>query len=367
MENEMEKDTALTFGVGLNKTEYVIFQKTMTKFVAGKRVVKVITLLLTVFILLTAGDIFRNDPERMQDPVVVVSFLVFAVLLGFWIFLPKLIENRRFAKGYEDAVAGGQVFDGMVTVNTDGITKVTESGSVILSFDRDLLFIERQEMLIFVNRFGQGIVLPARCLTKEDAAAVRFIAQRYINPRFYVSKGRLQPTATARLELMSATPPAVLYTFAMQYEEKERKALLKTVIKRDIFRSAPLYFLFCFLLSASAGLDNGFTAATVTFWVAVALFAVLKALFWVPRYKRTDRDNGVLTVTLNEHAVVVEKKTETVPQKVILQWRDIAHAVEGEDAVEIYNKRQYVYIPKRCVGDMDFLRSIVNDKMKGNQ
>ena len=34
---------------------------------------------------------------------------------------------------------------------------------------------------------------------------------------------------------------------------------------------------------------------------------------------------------------------------------------------EIYNKKQYVYIPKRCVGDMDFLRSIVNEKMNARE
>ncbi len=222
-------------------------------------------------------------------------------------------------------------------------------------------------MFIFVNRFGQGIVLPSRCLTADDAFAVRLLAQKSINPRFYVVKGRVQPTATARMELSAVTPPDVLYTFAVQYDEKERKALMKTVIKRDISRTAPLFFLFSFLLSVSAGLDNGFSAAAITFWIAIAVFGGLKALFWVPRYKKSGRSESTLTVTFNERACIVERKTETVPHKVILQWRDIAHAVESEEAVEIYNNKQYIYIPKRCVGDMDFLRSIVNEKMNARE
>ncbi len=163
------------------------------------------------------------------------------------------------------------------------------------------------------------------------------------------------------------TPPAVLYTFAVQYDEKETKTAMKTVIKRDIFRSAPLFFLFCFLLSVSAGFEGGFIAAAGTFWIAVALFAGLKALFWVPRYKRSGKTAGSMTVTLNEYALVVERKTETVPHKLVLRWQDIAHAVESEETIEIYNKRQYVYIPKRCVGDLDFLRSIVNDKLNARE
>ncbi len=367
MENEMEKDNALSFGVGLNKTEYVLFQKTMTRFTSGRRIFRVISLLIILFLCMTAMDIVRNQPEKLKDPVFLLSLLVFAALLVCWIVLPRVAENRRFVKGYEDAIAGGQVFDGMVTVNTDGVTKVTESGSVILSFDRDLLFMEQKEMFIFVNRFGQGIVLPARCLTAEDAAAVRFMAQRYINPRFYVVKGKIQPTATNRMELSPVTPPAVLYTFTVQYDEKEKKALIQNIIRRDFARTAPLYFLFCFLLSVSAGLDNGFLTAAVTFWIAIALFIGLKALFWVPRYKRAGYTQELLTVTFNERAVVIEKKDHPVLQKVILQWRDIAHAVESEDTIEIYNKKQYIYIPKRCVGDMDFLRSIVNEKMNARE
>lgn len=367
MENEMEKDTALTFGVGLNKTEYVIFQETMKKFSAGKRFSGVLTTAITIFSVFAVRNALKADAATLSNPYL-LSLLLFLVLLFLGVtVLPPIVYKRRAAKAYEKALAGGQVFDGMVTVNSEGVTKVTESGTVTLPFDRDLLCIERQEMLIFVNRLGQAIVLPARCLTAEDATDVRLIAQRSINPRFYVIKGRLQPTATARMALSPVDPPAVLYTFTVQYEEKERQALIKTAIRRDIFRSAPLYFLFCFLLSVSAGLDNGFLIAAIIFWIAVALFAGLKALYWVPRYKSTAAADGVFTITLNDRALVMENKADPVPRKVILPWREIAHAVESEDTIEIYNNRQFVYIPKRCVGDIEFLRSIVNDKMKGNQ
>ncbi|MBP3381131.1 MAG: hypothetical protein J6L00_00675 [Clostridia bacterium] len=367
MEREMEKDTALTFGVGLNKNEYVLFQKTVAQFTSGKRIYQTVTLAIFIFLAFTVWDIVKSDLTVLKEPLVISSLVFFVLLFVGFILIPKIAENKRYAKGYENAVAGGQVFDGMVTINTDGITKVTESGAVTLPFGKDLLCIERREMLIFVNRFGQGIVLPARCLTTQDAADVRMTAQRNINPRFYVVKARLEPSATARMELSPVTPPAVLYTVAVQYDENERTALMKTVIQRDIYRSAPLMFLFCFLLSVSVGIDNGFSAAAIAFWVAIALFAGVKALFWVPRYRHTIRAENNITVTLNERAVVVEKKSEAIPQKLVLQWKDIAHAVESETAVEMYNKRQYVYIPKRCVGDMEFFRSTVNDKMKGNQ
>lgn len=364
---EKQKDTALTFGVGLNKTEYVIFQKTVAQFTAGKRFSKVIAIALVIFTVITLTNLLKNDPAGLTDPYVLSLLLFFALMFAGFTVFPQIAENRRFAKGYEDSVAGGQVFDGMVTVNTEGITKVTESGTVTLSFGKDLLFIERREMFIFLNRFGQGIVLPARCLTAQDAVCVRMTAQRSVNPRFYIVKGKIEPTAAERMQLSPVAPPAVLYTFAVQYDEQERKTLMKTVIKRDIYRTAPFTFLFCFLLSVSMGLENGFVTAAATFWIAVALFAGVKALFWVPRYKSTDSANGAVTVTLNDRALVVEKQTDHIPQKIVLQWKYIAHAVESEDAVEIYNKHQYVYIPKRCVGDFEFFRSTVNDKMKGNQ
>jgi hypothetical protein len=163
--------------------------------------------------------------------------------------------------------------------------------------------------------------------------------------------------------VLHVSPPEVLYTLAIQYSDQEKKALMQAVIKRDMYRTAPTTFLFCFLLSVSLGMDNGFTVAAIAFWVMIAAFAGLKALFWVPRYKRPANADTVLHVTLTAQAIVVEKRQENVPQKIILQWKDVAHAVESEDTVEIYNKNQYIYIPKRCVGDLDFFCSTVNEKM----
>lgn len=364
---ENEKDTALTFGVGLNKNEYVIFQKTMARFTAGKRFSKVLSAAVVMFAVFTVRDALKQGVQALKGIYFLSTLGFLAVLFLCTTVFPAIGRHFRAVRGYDDAIAGGQIFDGMVTVNTEGITKVTESGSVMLSFDRDLLFLERKDMFIFINRFGQGIVLPARCLTAEDADAVRETAKRYIQPRFVMNKGTLVPQAKERLQLKEVSPLQVLYTFTVQYEEAEHKAFMKTLMKRDILRTAPLTFLFCFLLSVSIAIDNGFTTAAVAFWIAVVLFAGLKLLFWLPRYKRANKNAAPLTVTLNEKAVVVEKKAQPVPHKVILQWKDIAHAVESEETVEIYNQRQYIYIPKRCVGDMDFLRNVVNEKMNARE
>ncbi len=186
MENEMEKDTALTFGVGLNKSEYILFQKTMVQFTAGKRFSRGLSTVAAILAVFTVRNAMKEDTSMWTDPYFLSLLLFFALIFLCVTVLPPIAQRRRAAKGYEDALLGGQVFDGMVTVNAKGVTKVTESGTVTLSFDRDLLFLERAEMFIFVNRFGQGIVLPARCLTAEDAINVRLIAQKSINPRFYV-------------------------------------------------------------------------------------------------------------------------------------------------------------------------------------
>ncbi len=366
MDNEKEKDLALSFGVDLSKTEYIVFQKTVSQFTSGSHISRFITVGLAVFLLLMTVNIVKNDVSLLWDPNILSLLLFFVLLLAGWTLLPQITQNRRAAKGYEDALAGGQVFEGMVTVNADGITKVTESGSLTLSFDRDLLCIERKEMFIFINRLGQGIVLPARCMTAKDATAVSTVVKMALPPRFYIVKGKITPQRTERMVFSEqVTAPKTVYTVDVLYNDSERKALMKTVIKRDIFRTAPLAVLFSFLLSVSIGMDRGFAFAAIVFWIAIGLFAGMKALFWVPRYKGSAAaQDARLTVLFTERAVVMEKRVAPGVQRLVLQWKDIRHAVEDEDAVEIYNSKQYLYIPKRCVGDMDFLRSVVNDKMK---
>lgn len=365
MENEKEKDTALTFGVDLNKKEYILFGKTISSFTAGKRLSGFFLIGLAVFVVLTLAEMAKEDIAALLSADV-LSLLVFAVLcIVGWLVLPPLFEKRRYAKGYEDAVAGGQVFEGMVTVNTESITKVTVSGTLTLSFDDNLLFVQHKDALIFVNRLGQGIVLPARCLTAEDAAAVRKIAEKCIHPRFFVVKSEFVGQRAERMLPADVTPVTTRYTVNIVYNDAEQKTMLRTLIRRDIFRTAPIASGIAFCAALTLGEMYGFSAAAILFAVAVVLFIGIKCLFWAPRYKAVGKSDTVtLSVLFTDRAVVLERQVGPGKQRIIMQWKEIAHAVEGEEAVEIYNRSRYLYIPKRHIGDMDFLRDLVNEKMK---
>ena len=80
MEKEPEKSTALTFGVGLNKTEYVLFQKEVAKFTAGKRFFRFAATVVAVCAGITLINLLKSDPADITDPYVLSSLLFFVLL-----------------------------------------------------------------------------------------------------------------------------------------------------------------------------------------------------------------------------------------------------------------------------------------------
>lgn len=364
---ENEKKTPLSFGVDLNEKEYIIFQRTVSKFSAAKRLSGFFLLGLALFAVFMITQTIQEDVSQLFSADT-LSLLVFTVLSAVsWLIVPPLLDRIRFKKGYADAIAGGQVFEGMVTVTEESITKVTPSGTLTLPFDNNLLFVERKDMMFFVNRFGQGIVLPARCMTAEDAAVVREVAQASVYPRFFMVKGSFAAARTERMTFESVEPVKTLYTVNITYNGDEQRIMIKTLVKRDVSRTVPSVSLLAFLFAACFGWSYGFWVAAIIFGVSILLFAGIKCLFWLPRYKAAGKGEAVtLSVLFTEQAVVMEREVGQGKQRLILRWKDVAHAVESENAVEIYDKKQYMYIPKRHIGDMDFLRQLVNEKMKRN-
>ncbi len=365
MEQQKAIDPAVSFAVDLEAEEYVSFNKTMYGFAGGKKLVRTSVLFgVVMLVLLIAEVIAAKDWQLLLEPDILLMMGMAVVLCFFLWVVEPLKEKRKAQKTYDLSLAAGQVYAGMVSVHCDHITKATQSGTLTLSFAQRILFIEKEDMMIFVNTQGQGIVLPARCMTSEQAAAVRQFAQGALPPSLVLIRKPCNAVRTTPYELPQVEVAPPLFTCTVRYTDEENKYLIGEIIKRDMVEAVPFSTVAAFTLSLLFGLNNGFVSAAIGFWIVIALYMGLRWLFWMPRRKQfLKQDAQTLTVLLTDGAVVTEKQLPAGKMRVAMGWKDIRHALESEDAIEFVGKKQYFYIPKRTIGDMELFKRIVDEHM----
>ena len=141
---------------------------------------------------------------------------------------------------------------------------------------------------------------------------------------------------------------------------------MKTLFSRAFSTGFLLYVPFVFLAALFLGTTQGFTVGVIGFWVIIA---ILLLLLWLGlRRKYPAKVENILPFSFElqftEEALIIDGGNTN--GKAYFRWERISHAVESEDAVEFYNRRQYLYVPKRCIEDMEQCRRIVDDCRRPN-
>lgn len=354
-----EETGIIQFPVDLNKKEYISYFALFDRVSgAGKRRLiwtGVIAGWLAVEMVLSLLD----SPDRLSDALTYGGMLVLC-LVCFLVFAP-LFRRWQAGKSFDAAVHSGQVFTGTFTLTEQKAEKVTPSVRSEMPLTGETLFVETEAMQCFLNRNSRAIVLPARCLTKEDAEAVRTFATATLPPQNCRQEKSVKAERTTRLtiEEKPETPP--LMEISVSYRQEELKRLMKTLFSRAFFATFMVYLPFAFLAALMLGLTRGFLTGAIAFWVIVVGICLLLWLGLRRKYpiKVEDLPPFSFELRFTEEALTVDGGSEN--GKAIIRWELLSHAVESEEAVEFYNRRQYVYVPKRCIEDMELCRRIVDD------
>lgn len=359
-ENRVEP---LHFAVDLTKEEYLEFYRALARYTSA-RTMNTITIVLVALVAGTFlvptfleegyGGLFRLETLYAVIPCALLLLFQFAVM--------PAVRRRQALRSYEAAIAGGHVFAGTVTVNRTGITKVTVSNSCKLSFSDPVLFHEQADMQVFVNPRGTSIVLPARCMTPEQAKAVRDIAFAALPAQMCKVVQPIVCTRTQPMEAVEETPCDTLFSADVWYNETEIRYIAKETSRRSLKNAVIPSALAGFVLALFL-YDGSFLKVAVAFWGVIAVGLISTALVGRSRTKRMLRDeNFRFTFKVTEKAVIADGGARRGVG--VLPFRMMKHAVESDQYIEFYNRAQYICIPKRFITDIDSFRSVIDNCRK---
>ncbi len=366
-ERENTVNSEHIFPADLTKEEFTDFYMAMSRTNGPLRMQKPTVLFLGIYMLMSIVLFVCSSVQNgTLDWELLLIVLCMAVLCA--VLLPLL--PRRVRKNaqllYEQGSDNG--YYGLVHLYETGIFKETESGTVQVPFSPTSSYLEDEGFMAFFARGSErAIVLPARCLTQEDADLLRrrvfastvTMQQRVIR--------RMIPRASAHIaqrEISSAVQTPLL-TLDFEYTREELEKLTADTGLHRYIRSLPVTAVMSVMMGLLVGAlaENvpvgGLTAVgTLLLYLAAATvfprFRVRRALNASPQTAR-------LCVSFSDGGISFHAGSGG--QKRSFAWERISRAVERKGCVEFFCGTGVLRIPKRCIPDMEELRAVVDAHM----
>lgn len=106
--------------------------------------------------------------------------------------------RRNAGRAYDQSVLGGHEYYGMVYVYEDRLEKVSGGTVNRVYYGENAAYIETGDMMVLLASSSRAIVLPARCMTREDAELVRRTVLPRIPPMRQRLLSKMVPQASQR-------------------------------------------------------------------------------------------------------------------------------------------------------------------------
>ena len=371
-EESTQEASLPTLAVDILREEYEAFALLQGK-VTGPMRRRVFSLLLSLILcLMLVGMIFLDWRETGRiDPVTVVAIpLMLLPTLFSYCLMPALLR-RRARKGYDRRQQHyGDRFYGTVTVYPDRIEKtaVITNTTVKIPLNAHTLFVEREDMMLVINRFYPSLVLPARCMTGGMAAAVRQAADRLpMGRRVFLS--RLNPqNQPAVLPIDVSQPEETLWEQVVIYTPQESYQAARPLVFKQFWMRSPLFAILSLMMAYLLGWDGSGNLFTPMLWFLLCLgtLTLLNVVMPLSRMRRTARSQEsrerTIRFRITQKAVYYSGLDVS---EIGLLWAEIAHVYDKDTMVEIEILHGgSLFIPKRCIEDLDRFDEIVRNCRK---
>ncbi len=365
----MEQSVPKTeYSVGLTRDEYVRSQALVTRALRGRlatggRLVSIIAMLMCAG--LVAAE--YRATGAVEPQVAVILTLMMIAELWTMLALPERVRRQHRA-AYDASLFAGHSFDGVVTVDEYGITKRTADEINRVEFARCDAWIEAEDMLLFCINGGKSIVIPARCLTEDAAEQTKGWATAAIPVTRQYRLSELVPLLEAPLPLNTceAAEASVQLTVCVEYTAGEMRSQLTDTALHAYAENFPqkmlvsVFFTMIFYFIFEMSVLPLFLAGMLLQLFMDVSMARLKAHRAIAR---TKGDACRLRMELTDRGLQFLGRGEGAC-RVTLPWTHISRAVERPKEVEFYVERhRFITVPKRCVKDMDELRTMVDRYM----
>lgn len=358
-----------SLATNITREEFTAFFLLQAKVNGVLRRRKMTAVLSVVLFLLMAGLIVLDYVEFKQIDIpslVLTPFMLLPILLSYGII--PLTLRKKAEKAYDKRQA--QYPDsnyGVLTVYPDRVEKAGTFVTGKIPLHGHTLFVEREDMLLFINRLSPAIVLPARCMTPEMTAAVTAAANKLpVTNRVFISRFRPQgepvsPPATPFVE-------ETLWEQMVVYTPEENYRLGRHMAIQRFWKMAPVLAVFSLFGAYMMGWDGSGNVIPCILYFLVCLAALTLFLLVMPLSR------------MKKMAVLMETKDLTmylrITEKVLyfrldssveigVFWEDISHVYDKDDMVEVeYAGGGCLFIPKRFIADFAEFSKIVENCRK---
>ncbi len=355
------------WAVDLRREEYVHSQLLMARIAGPLRTrtfAMISSLLLAAMLLgMAAVDMVNGYPPDWIT--ILMGGVLATTAIFFWWFMPWQVK-RNAEKQYDRALACGQNYYGTLRVYGDKVEKVGDTATASISLDATSFFVEDSRVMVFTGRSRWALVLPARCMTDEMAAAVRQAADRLpANRRRFIARLQAQGQPVMPVE---AEEVPVLWSTTLRYTAEEYIDLSRAMLRQRYWHIAPVLGVVSVLAGFVFGWD-GRSILPCLFWT-LACFGLLTLFNYGLPLSRIKRQAPLmqsrdLTVEVSiTHRAVHFGATQGARMGV--PWREICHVYDKGDFVEICDKRQFFRIPKRCIEDIEAFDELIT-RCRGEQ
>ena len=346
--------------VDLTREEYVKYTIQLFK-IRGPLRLRNLQLILTLvmFAALVALTAYEWACFGTIDwTTLLAGFGLLLLSFGLWWFVPWHMR-RNARKAYDETIAGGYCFQGLLRVREDCIEKENAQGVSRISLDGGTVFFESADMMAFMTVGRRAIVLPARCMTDESASRVRQAADKlpYRNRRFIA---RIQPRGEVPLPI-EAVEPTVVWEKEVRYETEEFAALMRHTVTQNYMKQLPMYSLLSMLCAVSFGWDGENILSCVgTFLFVLGLVTLFNLVTPLRRVRfaaaNTATKARTVNIRLTDRGIWM-----TDPNRgfAVIPWSAIEHVIDRDTFVEITRGRQTVHIPKRYIDDLSAFDALV--------
>ena len=362
---EQPAQTECAFPVELSREEFIRFNLLLARSAGPLRHWKGQLLFIAVMLLMSIGLLAAVwITDHTADPLIIalIAMVAFGGVLILWAIPARL--RRSAGRSYDQTVKSGYRYTGVVRVYGDHVQKSSGGAVTVIRFSAGAGFMEAPDMMVLIAPGVPSIVIPARCLTAEDADCLRRTALAGIPPARHVFVGRLAPGAVQRKPFHEEGEIAdeELMTVRVIYTRQEFMKLVRDTGMRSFIKLLPLYSAVALMSAVVFGLMAGPGASVLAFAAVIALLLLFILLSNNARARAilARATPEMMTIEYHFTDLGLTARSPKSQQNVRFGWATVRRAVERADSGEFFVDTSFIRIPKRCIPDMDALRSLVD-------
>lgn len=359
-----DKTTNALLTVDLTREEFIDFRYVMDRFAGMGRGRWTRAIIMSLFslslIVLALVELVKEGQADWLTGIVGLLMLLVSLLIAV---LEPVILKKRAGRAYDQSIAAGYSYYGTVRLYSDRIEKEGTEQTVTIPINGTAFFLECKEMMVWGSDRTRSIVLPARYLTAESAAALRHAADRIPtgHRRF---NGRVVPQGQVPAPVVTEKP-TVLWEQTVTYTLEEFQSLLRSVLKQNYSQRLPMFGLLSVLTGLALGWNGESVVPCVMYFLATLFFLtllnLLMPLWRLPRHEEQVPPSArqiQFALTDRGFRLHSERQEDCVP------WGAIAHVMDKGDYVEFQWQHTFARIPKRCIPDFEAFDGIITKYWK---